>query len=328
MIEGNIRLNITCVDSARLLNALNSAEVSVHNVCSKDDLVIELVIYGSDYLTVRNICNKQGAFVKVVDRFGLNNTLKLVINRPVILIFCLLVILISFYVPSRIFFISVEGNTEISTNEIIEAAESCGIVFGASRREVRSEKMKNALLKAIPDLQWAGINTTGCTAIISVREKTIQSILDSNGEIASGIVASRDGIVRSYTVYQGNLLCSEGQAVKEGQLLISGYTDCGIATKISQAKAEINALTFRKIHAISPYPVVHRTNMKDKTTRFSLRIGKKLIKLYKDSGNYDTTCAKIYLERYVRLPGGFLLPIAVIEETSSVVSALVRTAAS
>lgn len=33
--------------------------------------------------------------------------------------------------------------------------------------------MKNALLSAIPELQWAGVNTYGCRAVISVRERTL-----------------------------------------------------------------------------------------------------------------------------------------------------------
>ena len=37
---------------------------------------------------------------------------------------------------------------------------------------IRSEKVKNSLLQRIPQLQWAGINTDGCVAVISVREKT------------------------------------------------------------------------------------------------------------------------------------------------------------
>jgi hypothetical protein len=86
-------------------------------------------------------------------------------------------------------------------------------------------------------------------------------------------------------------------------------------TKTTQAKAEINALTFREIEVYSPHTTQKRREKEKIKTSYSLRIGKKLIKFYKDSGNYSDKCAKIYEEKCVCLPGGFPLPIAVIKET-------------
>ena len=89
--------------------------------------------------------------------------------RPVLLAGLGILFLLAMYLPSRVLFIRVEGNMQIPDRQILAAAEECGIRFGASRREVRSEKVKNALLSSVPQLQWAGVNTAGCVATISVR---------------------------------------------------------------------------------------------------------------------------------------------------------------
>ena len=47
---------------------------------------------------------------------------------------------------------------------------------------------------------------------------------------------------------------------------------------------------------------------------YSLRLGKKLINLYKGSGISCSTCVKIRTQSYITLPGGFQLPIAVVVE--------------
>ena len=52
-----------------------------------------------------------------------------------------------------------------------------------------------------------------------------------------------------------------------------------------------------------------------KTTGVSILFGKKRINLWKGSGIWDTTCGRIYEEKYAALPGGFQLPLALcIEE--------------
>ena len=315
MLSGRVRYHVISADCALLLNALNSAKLILEDVAILNDLEFEISVYKKDIDNFLAICNKLEASVLMIRRTGLSWVFRAVLKRPVLVgLFCVLIGLFC-YLPSRVLFVSVTGNSNITTKEILEAAENCGIAFGSNRREVRSEKMKNALLQNIPQLQWAGINTSGCTAIISVREKTTQQISPEENNRVSSIVASSDGVIQSCIVYQGNPLCSVGQAVKAGQTLVSGYTDCGIVTKTTQARAEINALTFREIEVYSPHTTQKRREKEKIKTSYSLRIGKKLIKFYKDSGNYSDKCAKIYEEKCVCLPGGFPLPIAVIKET-------------
>lgn len=310
---GKLTLELTCADSAAFLNACKN--IQLQDVIYCDDLTLQATVNQIDYEKLLRIANKQGGSVRILRKTGVYWTLVSILKRPVLVGFLLLTMTLCSLLPSRILFITVEGNATIPTAEILEAAADCGISFGATRRQVRSEKMKNALLQRIPNLQWAGINTIGCTAVISIREKTVEEGREQAGKRVSSIVASRDGIIQNCTIYQGNPLCEVGQAVKAGQVLVSGYQDCGILIKATQANAEIRALTFRQLQLISPFPTVSRGEKRTEKTNFSLRIGKKRIKFYKDSGNLDTTCGKIYSENCVQLPGGFVLPIAIVRET-------------
>lgn len=315
ILPGNIIAEITSADIASLLNTFTLCGIQLRNIEHCDDLTVRISVSRKNYQQLVMLSEKHGAVVKKTGIYGLFPVINRFLKRPVLMLFALFVFLLSCYVPSRIFFLQVEGNTQVPKRYIIEVAAECGIDFGAKRRLVRSEMMKNRLLEKIPQLQWAGINTSGCTAVISVREKTNSNQQDSSKHKVSSIVAARDGIIKSCTVQQGNALCSVGQAVKAGQVLVSGYLDCGIITKTTQADAEIKALTFRNLEVIAPYPTVIKDAKQETKTNFALRIGKKLIKFYKDSGNLHTTCGKIYSEEYVYLPGGFRLPIAVVKET-------------
>jgi sporulation protein YqfD len=225
----------------------------------------------------------------------------------------MLIIILSLILPSRVLFVRVEGNAEIPTRYIVETAERCGIGFGASRREVRSERMKNMLLDHIPQLQWAGVNTYGCVAVVSVRERTEPPATVETHQVSS-IVAQRDGVVQSCTVTRGTAMCTVGQAVTKGQILISGFTDCGLCIQADRAEGEILALTNRSLNVLTPENGAVRVSERQSTKKFSLIVGKFRINFYKDSGILDSTCVKMYSENYMTLPGGFRLPVALAVE--------------
>ena len=197
---------------------------------------------------------------------------------------------------------------------IAEQAEQCGIYFGASRKTVRSEQVKNNLLFQMPQLQWAGVNTSGCVAVITVRERKAEDLMEHTGTVCS-IVAARDGIISEIMVLRGNGLCKPGHAVKEGQVLISGYTDCGICIQATRAEGEILAHTQHRLSAVFPEERTLRGEIIGTEEKISLIIGKKQINFSKGSGISGSTCAKIYTENYLTLPGGFRLPIGIATET-------------
>ena len=175
------------------------------------------------------------------------------------------------------------------------------------------EQIKNAMLEEIEQLQWLGVNTKGCVAVISVRERQ-QKPADELLPPVTHMIAKADGIVQSVTVTRGTALCKPGDAVTAGQKLISGYTDLGICVRGTQAKGEVYALTQRKITAISPSVYDLRGEQRGQTVKFALLIGKKRINFYKCSGILDTRCARIYSVWYMTLPGGFQLPLGIIKE--------------
>lgn len=314
-VLGQITLKITCADCTGLLNRMNKEAIRARNIVYQGDLELSVTIAGSDYFRFKQLVRKLGGTVQIKRLSFVHRYICNIKKHPVILSVLLLLLLATVYIPRRVLFLTVSGNITIPANQITEAAERCGLHFGAKRESVRSEVIKNALLEEIPQLQWVGINTRGCTATISVREKTTQEIKENADHQVSSIVALRDGIVQSCTVYQGTPLCATGQAVKAGQTLVSGYTDCGLMIKATRAEAEIKALTFRDLEILSPDPTMVRGQIIDEKNYYAIHIGKKVINLSKDSGNSGESCVKIYSEKSVRLPGGFSLPISIVKTT-------------
>ena len=312
-ITGVLEVELTSAEPEAALSAVNAAGIAIFQMRQVSELTCCFHIRRSDYSKLTALCKRRGETLRVIRRLGVYWLGKALLARPLLLAGLAFVLVMAFFLPSRVFFVRVEGNYLVPTRQILAAAEDCGICFGASRREVRSEKVKNALLSAVPELQWAGVNTSGCVATISVRERTDTEISNSKKEVTS-IVAARDGYILAGTVMQGNALFQVGQTVREGQVLISGYTDCGICIQATRAEGEIFAQTNRKLDAVTPSEYLQRGSAQDVKRKYTLIIRKKRINLWKDSGISDSSCGRMYEEYYITLPGGFRLPIALCVE--------------
>jgi sporulation protein YqfD len=308
-----VELELTSADTPGSLSAINSAGITVYNAQQAGDLTFRFSVQRGDHRALRALAKKRGEVLKYSDHQGIYWAAKQLLKRPVLLLGWMLILGLTLYLPTHVFFVEVEGNVTLPTRLIIDKAEGCGLSFGAHRREVRSEKMKNALLQAIPELQWAGVNTYGCRAVISVRERTVPEKQKTRGSVSS-IVAIRDGVIRELTVQSGSPVCKVGQAVKAGQVLISGYSDLELCIRATQARGEVFAETQRDLKVILPVDHHQRGKFVRQEKKISFIIGKKQINFCKDSGISDSSCDKMYLVNYMTLPGGFELPVALVTE--------------
>lgn len=308
-------VKVTTADLPGALGAMENSGITIYNAETIDPLTMRFTIRNHHFKQLLRLCQNRGEELDIIARNGLYWDVLGLLRRPILILGMMLLLFLSIWTPGRIFFVLVEGNESVPVNLIMEQAQLCGMDFGASRREVRSEKMKNALLQRLPQLQWAGVNTYGCVAVISVKEGQRQQ----PDKVPTGIcsmIASVDGVIRQMTVTGGSAVCAVGQAVKAGQVLISGYTDCGICIRADSAEGEVYAETRRNLTAVFPLNYMHRGRQKDEKVNYSLIIGKKRINFYNNSGISGTECVRIYSEKYVTLPGGFSLPIAIAAERS------------
>lgn len=312
-----ITLELTCADIPETLKRLANAHIGIQDVQYVDELSLVMTIAYGDYRKLCAIAEKYGDSIRLLHKVGVYWDFLSLAPRVVLLSGIAVMIALTLMLPKWILFVEVEGNETVSVNQILEAAEQSGIRFGASRREVRSERVKNAMLEQLPALSWVGVNTRGCVAFISVRERS-ETQEEVKQSAVSNIVASADGVIISATATSGDLLCAPGQAVKKGEVLISGYTDCGISIRAQRAEGEIIARTRHTITVKMPLHYLKRTEIKRMEKNYSLIIGKKRINLRKNSGILDAECGRMYEEKVITLPGGFQLPIIVAIETVTV----------
>lgn len=307
-------IEIVCADPALLIGRLNGAGVTVFHLKNVSDLTFRIAIRESSYPAFRKIVEKRNESYKIVERLGFFPYLRVWLKRWVFLTVVLILGFLTVVLSGKILFIRVEGNRLVSKEEILYSASQNGIYFGAKRKDIRNEKVKNGILGDLPGIGWIGVNTRGCVAVISVEEEQLQQNIVSKTGVSS-IVASRDALISKCVATNGTLLCSPGQAVTRGQVLISGYTDCGLKIQACHAQGEIFGYTTHQKGVVIPMEYAQKGEIQGSFKKYSLLFGKNCINLWKDSGISGVSCDKIYEEYYVVLPGGFVIPLGLRIET-------------
>ncbi len=314
MIFDSLRIRLVSSDLAGRFQYMNSLDISVQEVVQEDYLTATFLIRYPDYRRVYKYLQRKGDSITRLESYGPGKCIKAIASRPLLMICLLGLFFLTLWIPTRVLFVQVEGNSQVSTQQILLSAENSGICFGASVRKLRSERIKNRLLSEIPQLQWVGVNTKGCVATITVAERTVQPQQEFENSISS-VISARDAMIMDLTATSGNVLVKPGDVVKKGQVLISGYTDCGLKILATQAQGDVFGRTYYENQAIFPKHYRRKVDLCKKTKNFYLQIGKKEIKINKDSGIPGMICDKMYTQYYLTLPGGFQLPLGITVET-------------
>lgn len=312
--NGTVTVEMTSANIPATMDYLCQNGIFLRDVTYLDDLTVRFQISRGSYNSFHTILRKRGDSFQVISKEGIFWKAQSMKKRPLLVFGVLVFLFLVLYIPSRVLFVAVEGNRTINSNQILSVASDLGVKFGTSRRLIKSEAVKNGLLSAIEELEWVGVNTKGCVAVISVREQPREELVSESQGIGD-VVAIRDGVVLSCDVTRGNALCIPGQAIKEGDILISGSMDQAAATVSTMADGEVFASTERKFSAFYHRISGKRGAITAQNENYCLLIGKKLINFFKCSGISGGTCVKMYSKYVLTLPGGFPLPVALVKYT-------------
>ena len=311
---GQVRAKLCTADIPGFLEAAGRWGLSLRDLEMENELTLRFSLKRSSLGCLSALAARRGERLQILSRWGIFWKAAALVRRPVLMIGLGLLTALALYLPSRILLVEVQGNSTIPDSRIVETAEGCGIRFWASRREVRSEGMKNALLEAMPELSWAGINTYGSRAVITVREGRDME-QEAEPPLVSSIIAARDGFILSCHTERGTAQCVPGQGVQTGDVLISGTTDCGLCVTQTRAVGEVMALTERKMEAVTPAECLKKGAGKGEEVTYSLILGKFRINFDNNSGISPPGCGRMVTEYTLTLPGDFPLPVKLQKQT-------------
>ena len=307
-LQGYVQAELRGASPEWALERLSNARVAFLRVQRIDDFTIALLILRKDVLKAEAAARKAMCELAVVREMGFGKTFGGLWRRRLFALGLVLCAAGAFVIPKFVFFYDVVGNETVPDAEILRALHSLGVGFGTYGPDIQPQALKNKMLLLVPELQWFTVQQSGMCAHVVVRERPEKLAVEER-RAPMNVVAAKDGVLTSVSSLEGNCLCAPGQAVTEGQVLISAYTDLEFTTRVSAALGEIYAETLTHKQVVCPDTALFKQSNGKTARRISLLVGEKRWNIFANGGNLEGKCDKITKTQMLTLPGGFEIPV-------------------
>ena len=316
-IKGTVRLEVCGACPETVLNACAMNALELMELESIDACTLRVTVYESRLEEFMRIVRRCMCEAETVSVSGGSKSRRLFKKRIMLLVFALLTAGLLLASSLFIWDIQVLGCEKLSEGQVLRALADCGVEQGTYRGRVSSDMVRSRIMVELPEIAWMTVNVRGSRATVLILEREEKPEIYEEAD-AADIVAAKTGVIARMSVLSGKPQVNPGQAVVEGELLVSGTMDSITALpRQVRAAGSVTAETWTELSAVRPAVESHKTGQTKKIFRFALKFGEKRINLYLSGRNELDECDKIVYEYKIGIEGLFLLPVSIIKEELS-----------
>ena len=255
----------------RFFNLLFFKEASLWDI-QKKGIALQGRIRASHYKRVRDAARTSGVRVRIAKKCGAPFLLRRLLKRKGVLAGVALFAVVMAVLTSFVWSVEVAGNENIGTDALLQAVYEEGIKPSALIAGIDFRKAEQEILLKMPELAWAGFITSGSRVILNVRERVMPPDMVKEGEPCN-IIAAREGVLVNVEPYDGQAVKKEGEAVLEGELIISGaFEDKKGTVYLKHARGKVIANTVHTLTESVTDPMIERTQIGGIEIRRSLSL--------------------------------------------------------
>ncbi len=313
-IKGTVRAEICGIFPEAVLNACALGAIVFWDLESVDAYTLRLTVYEKELEKLRTAAAGAMCELKILDRRGGSRDRRLLRRRKWLLLSGALAAALLALSSLFIWEIDVRGCDKLSQGRVLRALEDCGVGLGTWWPGLSADLVRSRMLTELPELAWMTVNVSGSRAVVLLSERLEKPEIIQEDRPAD-ILAGKTGIINRVSVLSGKPLAAKGQAVVRGETLVSGTVDSLTRpARQVRAQAEVLADTWYELTAVSPAKEELKTGEGRVSDRFALRLGKKRINFYLESGKRLDERDKIVYEYTLGIKGLFALPVTLIRE--------------
>lgn len=249
---GYLYVRVKADNPEKILNLCAAKGIGIWRVTVKNNLIYFKIGIDS-FKRLRLFKRKIPCKIHITKKFGLPFFIAKNKGRYGMPIGVVIFILIIYFMSGCVWNISIVGNKNIKSSEILLALNKIGIYEGARIKNINPEDKRNELLLEQKGLSWAALNIEGSKITVEVSET---KVTDKKENTPSNFISSEDGIVRKIEVKKGVTKVKVGDTVQKGQLLVSGmmeYDDGRV--NFVRSKGNIYAEVDYSFETIQPFEV-------------------------------------------------------------------------
>ena len=314
-IRGYVRVEIEGYFIERLINLCMKKSILLWSSERKKSTLLNANVSIKDFRKLTKIAKETKCRLKIKGKKGLPFIFNKYKKRKIFFTFLCLIVMGIITLSNFIWNIQVEGNVNISKEEIINTLKNEGLSIGILKNKINASEIINKMRLERNDLAWIGIEVKGTNAIVKIVEANPKPEIIEEDEYCN-IVATKAGTIVKVNAINGTPLVKEGDVIKEGTALIGGWLE-GKFTGIRyvHANGEVKAkVWYSKTCRVDLKQVISSKTGKEEN-RYSVKINNFQINFYKTLSKfqkYDT----IEKTEKLKLFSDFYLPIEITTKTN------------
>lgn len=271
------------------------------------------ISFSVSFFTARRLkkrCAELGIELTVEQTGGLPLLLYRHRRRAGLMLGALLGCFLLFWSGRFVWHVQVTGNVTLSSDEVVEELRRVGFGVGSYIPALDTAKLENRLLLTSDRISWASVYLDGTVARVQIIEH-VATPPDEPITRPANLVAAADGQIEQLELLRGNCVVSIGQAVKKGELLVSGLYDSSLyGYRYTRAAGKVLARTERSFSVTVPLADVENVYEEPKICEITLNFFDFSLKIFKSTGNLPLTCDIIEEERNGCAWGRYPVPVS------------------
>lgn len=249
-IKGFLKVSLFGQNAERLINTASKKGINLFNIRYNKSKITAFVSI-TDFKRIFNLHQNKDVNIKIDNKIGLPFIIHRYRRRVGLLIGGMIFLVLLEFLSSFIWTVEVNGNKIVPTDEIISACKKMGVYEGVPISKINTKNAADKLLLEVPSLAWGSLNIEGSVVTVNVTE--VKNQPKNNEGLPSNIVASEDAIIKKLDVTSGNSLVKVGDAVANGDVLVSGIIENMNSTVFVHSRGSVIAEVEKEFKAHSKF---------------------------------------------------------------------------
>ncbi len=314
-LRGKVNIELEGAFPERFLNLCAQNDIQFWGARKSGETTLRLTVYPQGYGKIRQLAATAGCTVRRISAEGVPFTLFGMRKRVALFVGLAVFLVVALCMSQFIWEFEVEGNKTLSEGLILQNLSELGVKIGTPSNAVEIERIRNEMILRLDSLYWIAVNVKGSRATVIVRERVLPPDIVP-ADTPSNVVAKKPGLIVGLNAFYGSPQVQAGQTVEAGQLLVSGVMDSNVVgARFVHAEAQVTARTWRDTTAVAPLETTQKQYTQKEKTRNALIFAGWRVNLYSDGSAPFDNCDKMISYASLKLPGGVILPIALVTET-------------
>lgn len=315
LLFGGCRVRVPREDCTGVLDLCLAYDLPHADFTCAEDGSVSFTLSLSDARRLRAAAEARGLCVETVSAFGLPALFLRVLRRPGLLLGGLLGLVLLVLSGRFVWAVEVTGNETMSDKEVREILSACDFGVGTYLPGLEIPPLENRILISTDRLSWISINLSGTVARVQVVERVAADGNAETGTRPAHLVAAVDGQIEYFEIFRGVRAVAVGQAVRAGEVLVSGIYTSGededaLPPRYTRAAGRVLARTEREIELFVPYEWEEKMHGDSSLVGITLHFFNFSWNFFENSGNAGGSCDIIETEKVFPVLGAHEIPIS------------------